>query len=118
MNVTACLHYLFQNAPDGSWELNDYSDGTGIHIENWKLPDPIPTMAELQAVDAIASAWWIQKQFRRRQTVEWTDLKTDLGAMTLSISEVTDAKSKAACNAIKKVCNDLKKIIGKLNQYE
>lgn len=48
MNTKRCIEKIFPDAVDGvDFEVVDNSDGKGIVIVEWNLPDPQPTEAEL-----------------------------------------------------------------------
>lgn len=73
-DLNACLHYLFPEAGEGAWVLQDDSDGKGAYIRDWNLDAAKPTDAELDAVAAEAEVWWAQQQAALPETVATDDL--------------------------------------------
>ena len=70
-----CLQYLYQNAdPAKAWILQDDSDGKGIYIAKWNLPDPKPTKDQLQAVETAAVTWYKNREAEKLADIEnWSD---------------------------------------------
>ena len=55
-----CLRYKFPTAED-AWKVDRDKAGKAF-IYDWKLPDAIPSEADLEAVSAPALVWWAEKQ--------------------------------------------------------
>lgn len=64
-----CLMYLYQDAdPMTSWVL--VKDQGVTSIADWKLPDPKPTEAELQAVEVEAMAWAKEQKKEKKSKIK------------------------------------------------
>jgi len=73
LDWNACLHYLFQDAPANSWRLQD--DGQGPYIKKWFLVAPKPTVAQMEAVEALAIPWWKDKiEDAESDYDKWSDI--------------------------------------------
>ena len=68
---SVCLEYLFPNAdPAKAWVLQDDSDGKGIYIAKWNLPDTKPTQDQLQSVETAAIAWYKNREAEKLADIE------------------------------------------------
>ena len=89
---------LYPNAPEGSWELMDESDGDGPYISRWDELElgPQPSKAAIMAVDATV----VEEQIVARRELADVDLGELLddivNALPPSITSQLSAKATLA----------------------
>jgi hypothetical protein len=72
------LKYLFPNAPDDAWSLQDDLDGNGAYISEWNLPDAQPTQAEMNDGKIGYEAHLASTQYQRDRVLEYPSIGDQL----------------------------------------
>ena len=62
------IQYVAKDDPTARWILQD--DGQGVYIRQWKSTVDKPTKAQLEAIEADAIAWSVEKKKTEESDIE------------------------------------------------